>query len=235
MAKRSQKKTAKKSAPKSAAKDPRAWEKGLTLCQIASRLTWKLKGELKRLQKSYLRVAEQLVRVRDERLWAEMKNPKHPNIEDYAQKRLGLKRSSLYRYLTAYDWVSKNHSEWLKTGFTGTIPDMTDILDMIWIDKELNAEDLAETKKEALAELLEKAEDGQLKKGELGRLRKKVNRSAEESVKSIASGLRSLRERAVQGHTLSAATITSFDALIDLVVSQIPPKVAGFDRSGNWV
>jgi len=105
MAKRSRKSTAKKSATKSSAKDPKAWEKGLTLCQIASRLTWKLKGELKRLQKSYLRVAEQLARVRDERLWAEMKNPKHPDIEDYAQKRLGLKRASLYRYLTAWDWV----------------------------------------------------------------------------------------------------------------------------------
>jgi hypothetical protein len=33
---------------------------------------------------------------------------------------------------------------------------------------------------------------------------------------------------------LSAATINSFDALIDLVVSQIPPRVAGFDQSGNW-
>jgi hypothetical protein len=235
MAKRSPKNTAKKSAAKSPAKDPKAWEKGLTPCQIASRITWKLKGDLKNLQKSYLRVAGQLVRVRDERLWAEMKNPKHPDIEDYAQKRLGLKRSSLYRYLTAYDWVLKNHPEWLKTGFTGTIPDITDILDMNWIDKELKKDDLADTKKEALADLKEKAEAGQLKKGELGTLRKKVNRSAEESVKSIASGLRSLRERAVQGHTLSAATITSFDALIDLVESQIPPKVTGFDRSGNWI
>jgi hypothetical protein len=231
MAKRSTKKTTKTTAQN----DPKAREKGLTLCQIATRITGKLKGDLKNLQKAYLRVAEQLARVRDERLWAEMKNPKHPDIEDYAQKRLGLRRASLYRYLTAYDWVSKNHPAWLKTGCTETIPDMADILDLIWIDRELKKEDLAAQKKEALENLKVKAESGDLKSGELGKLRKKVNRSADDSVKSIVSGLRSLRERAVQGNTLSAATIASFDALIDLVESQIPPNIAGFDRSGNWV
>ena len=222
-------------AKKSTQKDPKAWEKGLTLCQIASRLTWKLKGELKRLQKSYLRVAEQLARVRDERLWAAMKNPTHPDIEDYAQKRLGLKRASLYRYLTAWDWVSKNHPAWLKTGCKETIPDMADILDMIWIDKELKKDDLADQKKEALVKLQEKAEAGELKKGELGRLRKKVNRSAEQSVRSILVGLRSLRRRAALGNTLSAKSMAGFDTLISLVESEIPPRVASIDRSGNWV
>lgn len=220
--------------PKNAATDPKAWEKGLTLCQIATRLTWKLKGDLKNLQKSYLRAAGQLARVRDERLWAEMKNPRHPDIEDYALKRLGLKRASLYRYLAAWDWVSKSHPEWLAPGFKGTIPDMADILDLIWIDKELKRSNLSEKKSTALTNLQKKAEAGQLKKGELGKLRKQVNRNAEESVKSILSDLRSLRRRADQAHTLSDKVLSAFDALIDLVESEIPPSVAGFDRSGNW-
>jgi hypothetical protein len=214
MAKRSTKPTAKK--------DPKAWEKGLTPCQIASRLTWKLKGELKNLQKSYLRVAEQLVRVRDERLWAEMKNPKHPDIEDYAQKRLGLKRASLYRYLTAYDWISKNHPEWLKTGFTGTIPDMTDILDLIWIDKELTKEDLADGKKTALAALQKKAEAGDLKKGELGKLRKKVNRRSDESLKSVLSELRSLRKAVEKLAVKPDGLVADLDHAIGLVESFMP-------------
>jgi hypothetical protein len=215
-------------------KDPRAWEKGLTLCQIATRITGKLKGDLKNLQKAYLRVAEQLARVRDERLWAAMINPTHPDIEDYAQKRLGLKRASLYRYLTAWDWVSKNHREWLTTGFDGTIPDMADIIDLVWIDKELKKGDLADKKKEALAALQKKAEAGKLKSGELGKLRRKVNRSAEESVRAILADLRSLRRRAEQANTLSTKVIGSFDALIGLVESEIPPRVAGIDDSGNW-
>jgi hypothetical protein len=173
--------------------------------------------------------------VRDERLWAAMINPKHPDIEDYAQKRLGLKKTSLYRYLLAYDWVSKNHPAWLKTGCTETIPDMADIIDMIWIDKELKKDDLAEKKKAALTDLQKKAEAGKLRKGELGKLRKKVNRSAEESVRAILADLRSLRRRAEQANTLSAKVITSFDTLISQVESEIPPSVAGLGRSGNWV
>jgi hypothetical protein len=223
MAKRSRKTTAK-SATKSSTKDPRAWEKGLTLCQIASRLTWKLKGELKRLQKSYLRVAEQLVRVRDERLWAAMKNPTHPDIEDYAQKRLGLKKTSLYRYLLAYDWVSKNHPAWLKTGCKETIPDMADIIDLIWIDKELKKEDLADKKKEALADLQKKAEAGKLRKGELGKLRKKVNRSSDESLKSVLSELRSLREVVNRLAVKPDGLIADLDHAIGLVVSFTPSE-----------
>jgi hypothetical protein len=221
MAKRNKQSTAKKSATK---KDPRAWEKGLTLCQVASRLTWKLKGELKRLQKSYLRVAEQLARVRDERLWAEMKNPVHPDIEDYAQKRLGLKRASLYRYLTAWDWVSKNHPEWLKAGYKDTIPDMTDILDLIWIDKELKKGDLAETKKEALTKLQKKAEAGDLKKGELGKLRKKVNRSSDDGLKSVLSELRSLREVVNRLAVKPDGLVADLDHAIGLVEGFTPSK-----------
>jgi len=62
---------------------------------------------------------------------------------------------------------------------------MADIIDMIWIDKELKKDDLAETKKEALAGLKEKAESGDLRSGELGKLRKKVNRSSDDSLKSV--------------------------------------------------
>jgi hypothetical protein len=232
MAKRSKKttpkKTAKKNATKSTQKDPRAWEKGLTLCQIASRITWKLKGDLKNLQKAYLRVAGQLVRVRDERLWAEMINPRHPDIEDYAQKRLGLKKTSLYRYLLAYDWVSKNHPEWLDPDFKDTIPDMADIIDLVWIDKELKKDDLAEKKKEALTDLKEKAEAGDLKKGELGKLLRQRNRSQSDYAKSILTELRSLRKRAAQRNALSSEAMTQFDVLIGTVAKNVSVSSVDF-------
>ena len=83
----------------------------LSPAQIANQVTFLLKGHLKNVQLSYLRVGALLARVRDEKLW---KLLKHGSIESYAQSKLGISRATLYRYLQIFEWVSERHPEWLR-------------------------------------------------------------------------------------------------------------------------
>jgi hypothetical protein len=74
--------------------------------QIAIRVTYVLKGHLKNARIAYVRAAVLLARVRDEKLWRALR---HPTIEDYAQRRLGLRRTALYQYLRIHDWLRDYH------------------------------------------------------------------------------------------------------------------------------
>jgi hypothetical protein len=97
----------------------------LSPAQRANQITFVLKGNLKNAQIAYLRVAAGLAKVRDERLYAALK---FKNLEDYAADRLGLQRTSLYRYLQIYDWARKFHRGWLARKPKGFIPELTDAL-----------------------------------------------------------------------------------------------------------
>jgi hypothetical protein len=65
------------------------------LVQEALEVTWVLKGHLKNAQIAYLRVGRMLRDVRDRKLYAHLK---HPDLESYAEQRLHLARTSLYKY-----------------------------------------------------------------------------------------------------------------------------------------
>ena len=138
--------------------------KSTTPVQEALQVTWLLKGKLKSAQIAYLRIGELLVRVRDKKLYAELK---HADMEEYARERLQLGRASLFRYLQAYDWVSKSHPEWLKPKPKGYIPDMSDISDLIWIENELARKDLADSTRTALTAFQKKALEGGLRQSDL--------------------------------------------------------------------
>ena len=120
-----------KSAPRKLSKSNAA---PLTPVQEALEVTWVLKGKLKSAQIAYLKIGELLAQVRDRKLFAELK---HPSIEDYAQERLGLGRSSLYQYLQVYDWVRESHPEWLEPKPKGFIPYLSGANELMWIEHTL--------------------------------------------------------------------------------------------------
>ena len=84
--------------------------------QIAHRLTWQLEGYLKRIQLAYIQAAVQLAKIRDEQYWKALR---HPTIEDYAQKRLGLQRATLYHYLQVHEWLKRDHPAWARAEAEG--------------------------------------------------------------------------------------------------------------------
>ena len=102
-----------------------------TAVQEALQVTWLLKGNLKNAQIAYIRIGKLLARVRDRKLYAALK---HPDIESYAQERVNLRRTSLYRYLQVYDWIAKFHKDWLEPHPKGFIPDLNDTADLMWME-----------------------------------------------------------------------------------------------------
>jgi hypothetical protein len=114
------------------------WNNSPELQEILQ-ITWKLNGDLKNLQLTYLRIAVQLARVRDEKLHTHMD---HADIQSWAWDHLGMSDTSLDHYLHVYDWVKANHPEWLEKKVKGRIPDLSDISDLEWIEEELKKKNL---------------------------------------------------------------------------------------------
>jgi len=184
-----------------------------TPVQEALEVTWVLKGQLKRAQMEYLRIAGMLVHVRDEKLYAELH---HPDMEDYAAERLNLGRASLYRYLQVYDWVSRNHKEWLEPKPEGFIPDLADATELIWIEGKLTENDLAPSTRTELESLQAKALTGKLPKGAVSKLRGRRTK-AEDGLKAFLSSLRTLRRRGAQLTSMPPEAIVKLDAVIEVL------------------
>ncbi|HPN84497.1 MAG TPA: hypothetical protein PK821_04080 [Victivallales bacterium] len=187
--------------------------------QNALQTTWLLKGHLKNAQISYIRVAVGLAKVRDEKLYEVLH---HPDIEDYAAKRLNLGRASLYRYLQVHDWIAKYHKEWLEPKPKGHIPDLTDVADMIFIETELSRDNITPTKRTALEKLKEKALDGSLRKGETSRIRKGGGRKTTgDSLRVFLSKLKALRRYGAQIKAMPPEVIAEMDAAIEILENSI--------------
>lgn len=89
-------------AKKPNAAKPKSPSKPLSPAQIAARLAWQLKGDLKNAQIAFLRVGIKLARIRDEKLYSTLK---HADMIHYAAEELRLSERTLYRYLQVHDWV----------------------------------------------------------------------------------------------------------------------------------
>lgn len=181
--------------------------------QEALQVTWLLKGKLKSAQIAYLRIGELLVRVRDKKLFSELK---HPSLEDYAQQRLNLGRASLYRYVQVYDWVRESHSEWLEPKPKGFIPYFTDTVDLMWIEHTLANRKLTKGAKTELEGLKAKALEGKLKDGEVERFRQRGGR-APDGLKTFLSKVRLLRKRGSVLKNMPAEAVTLMDELIKII------------------
>ena len=184
-----------------------------TAVQEALQVTWLLKGQLKSMQISYLRVGKLLVQVRDQKLFSALG---HADMEKYAEERLQLGRASLYRYLQVYDWIGQSHKEWLEPHPKGFIPDLNDVADLMWIECELARTDLPPQSRTELEALRAKALDGRLRETALGSWRRK-RQPGDKGLKSFLSSARTLRRRGAALASMPADAITHLDAAIDII------------------
>jgi hypothetical protein len=195
----------------------------------ALEVTWTLKGHLKNAQVAYIRVGVLLAKVRNEKLYAALG---HPDMESYAEERLHLGRTSLYKYLQVHDWVSEFHKEWLEPRPKGFIPDLSDVADLIFIERELARKDLDPKKRAELDDLRKKALEGRLRKGDLGRWRRQGPRQGEDALKSFLSKLRLLRKHGSALASMPPEVISHLDAAIDILKNAHTLQLAGINLIG---
>ena len=193
------------------------------LVQKALQVTWLLKGHLKNSQLAYLRVGALLARVRDEKLYAALK---HADIESYAEQRLHLGRTSLYRYLQVYAWVTSSHPEWLQPKPKGFIPSLADAAGLIWIESTLAGRRLDPARRAALEVLRQKGLDGSLSKKDLNDFRRK-GRTGDASLKAYLSTLRQVRRRGESIKGLPVEVLSHLDSAIEILAHDHTLKLAG--------
>jgi len=218
---------AKKKAVKKGQKKTRTMTEKGRAAQEALQTTWLLKGSLKNAQLSYLRVGKLLAQVREKKMYATLG---HADIEDYAEKRLQLGRSSLYKYLQVYDWVSKNHLEWLQPKPKGFIPELADVAGLIEIESELNGKNVFPKRRKKLVELRDKALAGDLRDKELTAV-KKSSAVKVETLKTIADGLKSLRRKAGKVVGMPEEFLAYIDAALALLNNEKAVAHLEFSRA----
>jgi hypothetical protein len=198
--------------------------------QKALQITWLLNGDLKNLQITYLRVAVRLAQVRDEKLHTHMN---HPDIEGYADDHLHLQKTTLYRYLRVYDFVKAKHPQWLEPKPKGFIPDLYDLYDLAWIEKELERKDLSEERRKGLDALRKKALKGDLHDGDLAAFRRRGHK-VNEGMRAFLSALRALVRRAAKlisippeviGHLKTAVSILENQKSVEVAKLELPQGI----------
>jgi hypothetical protein len=193
--------------------------------QEALQVTWLLKGNLKNAQLAYLRIGALLVQVRDKNLYSALG---HADMVDYAEQRLQLGKTSLYKYLKVYDWVSNSHPEWLQPKPKGFIPDLSDIADLIWIENELVKKDIVPEKRTNLQTLQKKALAGTLRQSDLVPLRRREH-TGKDGINSFLKKLRLLRKRGSELASMPSEVISHLDAAIEILKNNDAIKIVGID------
>jgi hypothetical protein len=194
-----------------------------TPAQEASEITWVLKGHLKNAQISYLRVGSLLAEMRDRQLY---KDIHFDDMERYAEERLNLGRTSLYRYLQVYDWVAECHPAWLEPKPEGFIPDLSDAAGLMWIERKLASKDLDAATRAKLEELRAKGLEGKLRQRDLDEFRES-SRSKSDALRSFLSTLRNLRRRGARLEGMPSEAVAKMDAAIELIAHAIVIRNAG--------
>ena len=178
--------------------------------QIAIQVTFVLKGHLKNARIGYIRAAVLLARVRDQKLWNALG---HPSMEDYAQRRLGLRRSALYQYLQIHDWLRDYHPAWLVRRPKGFIPELTDASALVWIDKKLRDRHLSDSLRAELEALRKKGMSGTLTDEEFRRLRQRGRRVLT-PLRALLARLRAARRVAARIPEAPPAALAALDSAI---------------------
>jgi hypothetical protein len=148
--------------------------------------------------------------VRDEKLWRALR---HPTIEDYAQRRLGLGRSALYKYLQVHDWLRDYHPSWLARRPKGFIPELSDASALVWIEKKLRDPQLTASLRTELEALHKKGMNGTLTDEEFSRLRQRGRRVVA-PLRTLLGRLRSARGMAARIPETPPAAVAALDAAI---------------------
>jgi hypothetical protein len=168
-------------------------------------VTFVLKGHLKNARIAYVRAAVLLAK-----LWRALR---HPTIEDYAQRRLGLGRSALYKYLQVHDWLRDYHPPWLARRPKGFIPELSDASALVWIEKKLRDPHLTASLRAELEALHKKGMNGTLTDEEFSRLRQRGRRVVT-PLRALLARLRSARGLAARIPEAPSAALAALDTAI---------------------
>ncbi len=193
----------------------------------ALQLTWVLKGRLKNARLEFLRIGGMLAKVRDEKMFAVLH---HPDIEDYAEKRLQLGRSSLYRYLKVYDWAKQSHPEWLEPKPKGFIPELDDVAGLMWIEEELQRKDLSAADRRELEALRAKGLAGSLRRSDLSAWQKKGRKT--NTLQTYYNKFRSLRTRSARIVGMPPEALKCLDDAIAILKNHQQVSHSGLDDLG---
>lgn len=196
--------------------------------QQALQHTWLLKGQLKTIQMSYLRIGAMLVTVRDEKMYASLG---HADIEDYAEKRLNLGQSSLYQYIRVYDWAKAKHPEWLEKHPKGFIPELSDVADLMWIEEKLADPKLAGETRSKLQALRAKALEGKLRQRDLREFRVK-SKAGSDPMKVLLSSLNTMRRRCLRLKDIPPEAISKLEDVIEVIQNALAVGKAGKTLDG---
>lgn len=181
-------------------------------------LTEYLKHSLQTVRVAFLQVGMLLDQVREKKLFAAMG---HADLESYALDRLRLGRASLYRYMQVYNWVLAHHPEWIQPSPGTVIPDLSDIADMIRIDKKLEDPGLEQGQRATLEGLRKKAHEGNLRKKDLTAAQK-ASDDASEDWAQILARLREDRQSIASLQHVPAEVLSHLDAAIDIFANAAP-------------
>ncbi len=193
----------------------------------AEEITEFLKGALQADRIAHIFVGRLLAKVRDNKLYAKLGDA---NLEAYARVRLQLGKTSLYNYLRVYDWVAQNQPAWLEPGPTTFIPDLNDLLGLIWIDKELGRNDLGSAAKAGLTLLKGKAMTGSLKDAEMTAFRDRTRNTAEDGRKAFLSRMRKLRTDGAELAGMPHEVISGLDELIAILKNAMAHPVLNLEE-----
>jgi len=211
-----QRKTGGKVRREKSAKQVAVWQ--------ALSLTGQILGHIKNVQKSYLRVGQNLAKVRDEKIFETLG---HASMADYAHKRLNLSESSLYRYLRIYDWVLKNKPEWMQKGYKGRIPELADMAVAMRTDEQLAQNPrMAERKRKGLENLKQRALAGNLAKTEAEKAIRK-NSKASNPLAEFAAKIRGLRQRGARIAGMPPEALSHLDSAAALLTTEHKLAQAG--------
>ena len=209
----------KRTAPPKTALQKAVWD--------ALSFTGRLVARLKKVQIEYIKVGQALAKARDEKMYGILK---HPSLEDYAEKRLGLSRSSLYRYLMIHDWVKANKPEWLLPKPKGRIPDLADIAEAIKIEDVLKEHPrMSQSKRNNLEELKQMALDNRLSRRETAKAVRTGSKSTA-LLKLFESRLRALRRDGTRITGVPSEVIGHLDSAIGLLKNEHAAMQAGLNK-----
>jgi hypothetical protein len=191
----------------------------------AEQITTYLKSSLQTVRVAFLTVGRLLDQVRQGRFFALLG---YADIESYAEQRLRLGRTSLYKYLQVFDWVVQHHPEWLDPGPDTFIPDLNDAVDLIYIEKELPRKDLADSTRKNLEALKEKALKGELKRTDLDPYRRRTS-SNRDWRKGFLSLLRSVLQKGRKLKGMPPEVIDHLERAIDVLSHATILNLAGME------
>ena len=197
----------------------------------AGKITGDLINALQTVRKSFLRVGQLLTEVRDCKHYLALHDA---DVETYASKRLGLSKTSTYRFMRVYAWAKEHHPEWLDPEKKVRIPNLFEIEGIVWIEKELAEKKTDPARKEELEALKKKALAGKLPKKNLQAVQRRASKT-DKGERKLISATRALRKRYAESKSVKAQeSVPLFDRIIANMESDAVLETAALSILDDW-